>query len=364
MGSASSTLFDALHDRILILNRAGKVVYCNSAARGDFDGTLSALLIHRDLRAAVARVVAQRDGPVQRIKIAHSDGEEAQISVTGAPNGTDVAVVVHASASTSDTPSIEARTVAEVMRQHLYEPLSAFVRALAQSPTTNGPAPLKEQGAEVLERLEKVMDLLAVFGGEALIGDERLLPKALVESACQECLKDQSKVRVVMTGFEGDLPPVYGASRWLLRALREIIDNAIGAGNSLSITIEIRAQQSGEYLNLKFLNHGVMDSAVLAQKKFVPFAAARATTASRGVATRIGLPLAQRIVELHGGSLRVRTDNDAGNTEVTVQLPTGAPKLTANQLDTAQVRRHAEDLAVLMARRRGKKAEPAQVDVR
>jgi hypothetical protein len=38
-------MFNVLHDRILIINRAGKVVYANASARADFSGELSALLI-------------------------------------------------------------------------------------------------------------------------------------------------------------------------------------------------------------------------------------------------------------------------------------------------------------------------------
>ena len=65
----------------------------------------------------------------------------------------------------------------------------------------------------------------------------------------------------------------------------------------------------------------------------------------------IGLPLAQRILELHGGMLRLRTDTD-GLTEVTIQVPTGAPHQNLQRADMEQARKYAEDLARLMATRR------------
>ena len=41
MGSGGSRMLDAIRDRIIIVNKAGKIVYTNAAARGDFDGGLS-----------------------------------------------------------------------------------------------------------------------------------------------------------------------------------------------------------------------------------------------------------------------------------------------------------------------------------
>lgn len=353
MTTARGTLFDALNDRILILNRAGKVVYFNAAARGDFDGTLSALLVHPDLRAAITRVAAQPGAPMQRLKLPRDKDTEVNISVTTAPNGTDVAVVVHAAAPDIADGAIEGRTVAEVMRQHLHAPLSAFVKELTAA------SALSTQGQAVLERLEKVMDLIALFGSDALTGDERLLPTPLVEAVCAECANDPTRSRVVLSGFDDTLPPVYGAGRWLKRALREILDNAMGASPRQGATVEIRAQQSGEFLTLRVLNHGVMSAASWSKSKFVPFSAA-ARTGSAATHVGIGLPLAQRIVELHGGSMKVRTDEAEGTTEVTVQLPTGAPRFSATQLDAAQVQRYAEDLARLMARRKSKRSETAE----
>ena len=65
---------------------------------------------------------------------------------------------------------------------------------------------------------------------------------------------------------------------------------------------------------------------------------------------RIGLPLAQRILQLHGGHLRV--DDDDGELAVRLEVPTGAPMRNTHHLDLLQAQIYAEDLSKLMARSR------------
>ncbi len=353
-GSGAATLFDALHERILIVNPSGKVVYVNAAARGDFDGSVSALLVHKDLRRVLDQAAVKRPAAPVRLTLKTPNGPDVNVSVVGAPNGTDLAVVIHEQAH--ETAAIDGRTVAEVMRQHLRDPLQTFLTSLKGGP-------LAAQGAVVLERLEKVMDLMAVFGGEALMGEERVLPKPLIEQACEASASDGARQRVnfLFQGFDVDLPPVYGAAKWLQRAVQEIIQNAAQASErtASAVTIEISAQQSGEFLSLRFMNRGVVHARPNGQGQYVPFSAARdSAPGNPQSAVRMGLPLAQRIVELHGGGLRVRSDEDEGSTEVLVQLPTGAPRLRASGLDVAQVQRYAQDLAQLMSERRRRKAQP------
>lgn len=363
MGSGGSRMLDAVRDSILIVNKAGKIVYTNAAARGDFDGGLSGLLVQQQLRQAVDQILSGRDGGPVELKLRAADGSDAEraVSVVPAPNGSDAAVIVHAAGEPAGTHA-EGRTVAELMRQHLHEPLATFtdhLQTLLAQRAAPAPA-VVDDARTLLDRLEKVMDMIAVFGGDALSGDERLLPQPLVEQAMQAGLSAslRNRVSVALVGFDANLPPVYGSERWLQRALREIIENAARHGLAAPdshgpVTVEVRAHQAGEFLTLIFRNRGAFRGTADGGR-FIPFSTGSTATpgsASRqATATRIGLPLAQRIVELHGGSLKLRGDDDS--TEVVVQLPTGAPRFSSRQLDAEQARRYAEDLAKLMARRR------------
>ena len=137
--------------------------------------------------------------------------------------------------------------------------------------------------------------------------------------------------------------------------VREVVENAIlhardAAGeHTAPQTVQIAARQSGAFLMLTVHNSGAAPvGGPTTQAAFAPFGK-NAGGPDGGLG--IGLPLAQRILELHGGMLRLRTDTD-GLTEVTIQVPTGAPHQNLQRADMEQARKYAEDLARLMATRR------------
>jgi len=360
MAASGSKMLDAVRDRILIINPAGRVVYTNAAARGDFSGALSAVLASPRLRDALKEITAAPpDHSIAlRLKPDPTQPETVvEVTLVHAPNGTDTVVIAHADAHEA-SGNVTGRTVAELLRQHLLDPLRAFMQALDQP--ARAPAPLapetQTQGRLLMEGLEKVADLIALFGDDAMVGDERVLPGALLEEVCAQLAGKaaQRRVHLALNGCSPDLSPIYGSRTWLLRALREIVENAIvhardAAGESTAaMTVQISARQSGAFLMLSVRNSGAAPAGGASTRTaFAPFAKDEGAGGGLG----IGLPLAQRVLELHGGMLRMRTDADGLN-EVTVQVPTGAPHQALHRADMEQARKYAEDLARLLAARR------------
>lgn len=361
MAATGSKMLDAVRDRILIINQAGHVVFTNAAARGDFSGALSAVLTSPRLREALKEMASGPPDQSLSLRLNGDSGQPAsavEVTLVRAPNGTDVVVVAHASAAASDG-SVSGKTVAELLRQHLLEPMRAFMQS-AQAPIQAQqplPAPTAAQGRALIEQLEKVADLIALFGDDAMVGDERVLPEALLTEVCESlgAKAAEHRVRLAMSGFSAELSPIYGSRPWLKRAMREVVENAIlhardAAGeHTAPQTVQIAARQSGAFLMLTVHNSGAAPvGGPTTQAAFAPFGK-NAGGPDGGLG--IGLPLAQRILELHGGMLRLRTDTD-GLTEVTIQVPTGAPHQNLQRADMEQARKYAEDLARLMATRR------------
>lgn len=365
MAANNSDMFNVLRDRILIINRAGKVVYANASARADFNGELSALLNMPALRDAVNRITVQGLRDAIDLKLSSDPSAPDKVSeatVVLAPNGQDAAIVVHPGGASSQDTTVSALTVAELFKQHLLKDLrqfSAVTRDLAQADSGQMQS-TRELASRLAEQVEKVLDLIAVFGQDALVGEERIMPSELIHEICHELAPavQNARMKITQTGFEVNLPPIYGSRKWIKRAFREILENAIvyGAQDKSGVNsglIEIDAHQTGAFLMLHFRNWGTAAAPVSQQGHFVVFGGNTAEKTASGKGLRIGLPLAQRIVELHGGTLRVRSDSD-GLTEVTLQIPTGAPFHSHQQLDMAQAQRYAEDLARLMAGRKRK----------
>lgn len=367
MAAANTDMLDAIQDRILIINKAHKVVYANASARADFSGELSALLNCAPLRDALQRITVQ--GLRESIDLHLTPDpalpdKTAKATVVTAPNGLDAVVIVHPSGTGVGQATVSAQTVAELFRQHVLKDLHEFLTATEELALRGLPLPQKtgELTRRLMDQLEKVLDLISVFGQDALVGDERILPDELIREICQELnpAAKQARMKITTSGLEEGLTPVYGSRKWIKRAFREIIENAIvysatKPGLQQDGLIEISARQTGAFLMLHFRNWGAAAAPVAQQGRYVVFGGAPHETQANGRGLRIGLPLAQRILELHGGTLRVRSDND-GLTEVILQIPTGAPFQSHAQLDMAQAQRYAEDLARLMA---GRKRKPA-----
>lgn len=361
MATSGSKMLDAVRDRILIINQAGRVVYTNAAARGDFSGALSAVLASPRLRDALKEIaVAPADHSVSlRLNPDPTQPDTVvEVTLVRAPNGGDAVVIAHANACDTQG-NVTGKTVAELLRQHLLDPLRAFIQAI-DAPTRERARLEPEtmaQGRALMEGLEKVSDLIALFGDDAMVGDERVLPGALMEEICEQLSvkASQRRVRLALTGCSPDLSPIYGSRTWLARAMREIVENAIvhardqAGANAAAMTVQISARQSGAFLMLSVRNSGAAPTGEASMRAvFAPFAKG---DGHLGGGLGIGLPLAQRILELHGGMLRMRTDAD-GLTEVNVQIPTGAPHQNLYRADMEQARKYAEDLARLLAARR------------
>ena len=123
----------------------------------------------------------------------------------------------------------------------------------------------------------------------------------------------------------------------------------IDASPCESSTRKHSARKSGSHVIFGVRNYGHALPAHLRERVFLPFY--RAPSAGEGShrGLGLGLPLARRVVEMHGGLVRIES-GDGGFTEFLVELPTGAPHLPNQELGLAQAERYARDLAQLMAR--------------
>ncbi|MFZ6863490.1 hypothetical protein ACO0K7_12730 [Undibacterium sp. Ji67W] len=67
-----------------------------------------------------------------------------------------------------------------------------------------------------------------LFGTSPLVDQERLLFETMITTALNAENKqlESRGLEIYLDGLGAELPPVYGSSIWLTRALRELINNA------------------------------------------------------------------------------------------------------------------------------------------
>jgi signal transduction histidine kinase len=132
--------------------------------------------------------------------------------------------------------------------------------------------------------------------------------------------EDQGKVEIV-TDFADRMPPVRADAEQLLQVFLNLSLNALQAmpsGGKLLVSTALRRSTRrgavAAFMEVRFRDTGVGIPAGDLKNLFIPFF----TTKEKG--TGLGLPISQRIIENHGGTIEVRSQPGEGAT-FTVLLP-------------------------------------------
>ena len=368
-------LLDFVASPLLLFSPEGQVVFTNQAAKAMSCRPHLLLGSDPDVKALVRDVAAGRALAGLELRVeALSDDGVARLVCRSAPRPVAGLVPVAVSLAetdpmeTSPTPAAEAdqrlslQQIMELLKAELLPPIQQVTGLLEPS---SSPA-LAQSVRHLQDRLERMVDLVNVFGEDVLVGEDRMLMAELVRSIAQELAPQATEqgVSFVIEGERDDLPPVYGSQRLMRRALYECLHNAVkyarqGVQSRETVAVGIRFRASGHHLLVSIHHLGVLSAAALSRHAaaiFRPAAATDTVVSGPPETLHIGLPLTQRILQLHGGQLRIEQDA-ANGLEVMLELPTGAPLRNTHHLDMLQAQIYAEDLSKLMARSR--KRSPA-----
>ena len=359
-------LLDIVASPLLLFNAEGQVVFSNQAAKGM--RCRPALLLGSDphIRAHIRDIAGGHAVANHEIRVeGMSDDGVARLLCRTAPKpiaglvpmAVSVSVEAPEAAAVPVPPEAQRLSLQQIMELLRAELLPPIQQVLGQ---TTDPA-LGQSVRGLHERLDRVVDLVNVFGEDVLIGDERMLIADMVHSVCEDLspLTRSLGVAFLMEGEREDLPPVYGSARLMRRALHECLHNAVvhargTTGTTEQVVVGVRFRASGNHLLVDIHNNGVLSAAAMnrhAEAIFRPTGQVSASGSDPGDTMQIGLPLAHRILQLHGGRLRIEQDGDS-ELEVKLEMPTGAPLRNTHHLDMLQAQIYAEDLSILMARTR------------
>jgi signal transduction histidine kinase len=114
-----------------------------------------------------------------------------------------------------------------------------------------------------------------------------------------------------------DLPTVYADGKQMQQVFFNLFLNAFQAmpeGGTLSITTGRTVRQGREYVTIDVADTGPGIPPLILEKIFTPFF----TTKAQG--TGLGLPICNKLVQMHNGFMRVTSD-DAHGTVFTIELP-------------------------------------------
>jgi signal transduction histidine kinase len=190
---------------------------------------------------------------------------------------------------------------------------------------------------EEVNRLNKIVSQFLDYA-RPYRGEQRPLEIADVLKKTLQLLAKEDVSRFdVTTAFAERLPPVRADAEQLLQVFLNLSLNALQAmpeGGRLLISTGLRrATRRGAaaaFLEIRFRDTGVGIEPGDLKNLFIPFF----TTKDKG--TGLGLPISQRIIENHGGTIEVRSQPGEGAT-FTVLLPVEADAYAAYAaLDSAR----------------------------
>jgi signal transduction histidine kinase len=229
--------------------------------------------------------------------------------------------LVHFTRSTQRLAALQMNFVAGVSHE-LRTPLTVIHTAaynlrgrLAQNPAQverYGELIQKESG-RLKELVEQILRFASANAGrviherqpvsvESLIGEALELTKPLVQSAGY----------TVEKSIAPDLPPVLADARAIGHALQNLIANAVKYGAGQEHWIGISAAASGPVVEIRVADRGPGIPEDEQKHLFDPFFRGRRALDDQIHGTGLGLNLVKKIIDAHGGSIRVESQEGQG----------------------------------------------------
>ncbi len=220
------------------------------------------------------------------------------------------------------TPLSIVLSLAEALNEDLYGPLTAAQRRALVT--------ISQSGRHLLALLSDILDLARIAVEKdsldrapvdiAIICQMALL---MVEDAAQA--KDLQISRLIAPGLVG----LRADERRLMQILVNLLSNAVKftpAGGS--VALEVTANVPRDHIQFSVWDSGIGIAAEDQERIFEPFIQADARLARQYGGVGLGLALVRRLVELHGGSIRLVSVPNQGSRFI-VSLPWSAAENSA-----------------------------------
>jgi PAS domain S-box-containing protein len=181
-----------------------------------------------------------------------------------------------------------------------------------------------QSGQHLLKIINDILDLAHVDSGKFDLHEERGVDVGSIIEASISLTKDRATAGGVSLSVEIEeaLPHLMADPTRLKQILLNLVTNAIkftGPGRSVVVSAHCSAD-GGIVFEVRDTGVGMTPEEIAIALE--PFGQVDAGHTRRHEGTGLGLPLARRLAELHGGSLHVESQKGYGTT-VTVTLPAG-----------------------------------------
>ena len=202
----------------------------------------------------------------------------------------------------------------EVMRDEIFGPVgSAQYREYAKN--------INESGQHLLDLINDVLDISKIGAGKDELDESEMSIPTVVESVRNLLLPRSEKGQVALLINLGDeLPRFRADERKVKQVLLNLIVNAIKFTNPGGrVTINVWSDLNGSIV-FQIVDNGIGIAPEEVKTALSEFGQVDSSLARKYEGTGLGLPLAKALVELHDGTLKLKSKVGLGTT-VTVHFP-------------------------------------------
>lgn len=189
------------------------------------------------------------------------------------------------------------------------------------------------QGLETIERnarvqtklVEDLLDMSSIISGKLRLDTQRLAPISFVEAAIEtiQPAADAKEIQLVRR-LDPNAGLLRGDANRLQQVIWNLLTNAVKftpTGGTVAVTLK----RVGSQVEIIVSDDGPGIAADFLPYVFDRFRQADSSIRRKHSGLGLGLAIVKQLVELHGGTVRVRSEGQGKGTEFTVGLPVAVP---------------------------------------
>jgi len=179
---------------------------------------------------------------------------------------------------------------------------------------------IRESGEHLLAIINDLLEHSRIEAGKIELREERFDIAAACEQARLFCQPRADKLGVALrTRIAPGMPLVYGDELRIRQVLSNLVSNAVKFTPNGTVDMVARVDGAGA-LRLDVRDTGIGMDAAGVEQALKPFGQVDNGLSRKFEGTGLGLPLAKSLIELHGGTLNILSEQGSG-TVVSVVLP-------------------------------------------